>query len=129
MKNFSALLALLAVPAFATVNVSSPTSGTSVGSSVHFVASATTSCSGGVSSMGIYPAPSVLAYTVSGSSLNTYLTLSPGTYNAVVQEWDTCGSTKQRLPSVSQARRPAPEAFTVLVTSLWWSKKITAIRK
>src|SRR2546423_1155050 len=94
MKFLSALLALFAVPAFATVTVSSPTSGTSIGSSVHFVASATTNCSGGVSSMGIYTAPYVLAYTVAGSSLNTYLTLSPGTYNAVVQEWDKCGSTK-----------------------------------
>jgi acid phosphatase len=44
--------------------------------------------------MGIYKAPGVLVYTVAGSSLNTYLTLSPGTYNAVVQEWDKCGSTK-----------------------------------
>jgi acid phosphatase len=26
--------------------------------------------------------------------MNTYLTLSPGTYNAVVQEWDKCGSSK-----------------------------------
>jgi phosphatidylinositol-3-phosphatase len=97
MKFLSALLALLAVPAFATVTVSSPTSGTSVGSSVHFIASATTSCSGGVSSMGIYTAPYVLAYTVAGSSLNKYLTLSPGTYKAVVQEWDKCGSTKKAV--------------------------------
>ena len=41
--------------------------------------------------MGIYTAPSVLAYKVSGATLNTYLTLSNGTYNTVVQEWDKCG--------------------------------------
>src|SRR5437016_14541870 len=41
--------------------------------------------------MGIYTAPNVLAYTVNGSSLNTLLNLSPGTYQTVVQEWDNCG--------------------------------------
>jgi phospholipase C len=41
--------------------------------------------------MGIYTASGVLAYKVSGASLNTTLSLSPGTYNTVVQEWDNCG--------------------------------------
>jgi hypothetical protein len=41
--------------------------------------------------MGIYTAPYQLAYSVNGASLNTSLNLSPGTYNAVVQEWDRCG--------------------------------------
>ena len=41
--------------------------------------------------MGIYTAPNVLAYTVNGVSLNTELTLNPGTYQTVVQEWDNCG--------------------------------------
>jgi len=41
--------------------------------------------------MGIYSSPGVLAYSVSGASLNTTLTLKPGTYNTVVQEWDKCG--------------------------------------
>jgi Phosphoesterase family len=41
--------------------------------------------------MGIYTAPYVLAYKVNGATLNTYLSLSPGTYYTVVQEWDNCG--------------------------------------
>jgi phosphatidylinositol-3-phosphatase len=94
MKRFFVLISLFTLPAFATVKITSPTTGSSAASPVHFVASATTTCSSGVSSMGIYTAPYVLAYKVSGSSLNTYLTLSAGTYNAVVQEWDACGSTK-----------------------------------
>src|SRR5579872_5635868 len=94
MKRLCVLLVMFAVPAFATVTVSSPASGSSAGSPIHFVASATTTCSSGVSSVGIYTAPYVLAYKVSGSSLNTYLNLSAGTYNTVVQEWDACGSTK-----------------------------------
>ncbi|HTM35128.1 MAG TPA: alkaline phosphatase family protein [Terriglobales bacterium] len=97
MKQLLILMAISAIPTFATVKVTAPISGSSAASPVHFVASATTTCSKGVSSMGIYTAPYVLAYKVSGSSLNTYLTLSSGTYNAVVQEWDACGSTKTAL--------------------------------
>lgn len=41
--------------------------------------------------MGIYTAPYVLAYKVSGAHLDTYLSMSAGTYNTVVQEWDKCG--------------------------------------
>ena len=60
------------------------------------LATATAStCSAGVSSMGIYTAPYVLAYKVSGASMNTYLPLSNGTYNAVVQEWDKCGGASK----------------------------------
>jgi len=43
--------------------------------------------------MGIYTAPGVLAYKVNGNKLNTLLTLSAGTYNSVVQEWDNCGGS------------------------------------
>jgi hypothetical protein len=73
------------------VTVSSPSSGATVQSPVHFVASATTSCSKGVSAVGIYTAPYQLAYVVNGTSLDTYLTLSPGDYPTVVEEWDNCG--------------------------------------
>ena len=73
------------------VYVTSPSNNSSVGSSVNFTATATTSCSKGVSSMGIYTAPSQLAYVVNGASMNHTLTLGSGTYNTVVQEWDNCG--------------------------------------
>jgi hypothetical protein len=81
-----------ALPAFATVVVSSPANGTTVGSSVSFVANATTStCSKGVASMGIY-VDGGLDYTVSGASLNKTLTLASGSHQAVVEEWDYCGA-------------------------------------
>jgi len=73
------------------VHVTSPTNNSKVGTSVNFVATATTNCSKGVSSMGIYTAPYQLAYTTNGASLNTTLSLSPGTYNTTVEEWDKCG--------------------------------------
>ena len=75
----------------AAVSVFTPADNSIVVSPVHYVATATTSCSAGVAAMGIYTAPYVLAYNVNGASLNTYLTLSPGTYHTVVQEWDNCG--------------------------------------
>jgi len=77
------------------VNVSSPANNSTVGSPVNFVATAITSCSGGVAAMGIYTAPYVLAYKVGGATLNTTLSLNPGTYNTVVQEWDRCGGASK----------------------------------
>jgi hypothetical protein len=66
--------------------------------------------------MGIYTAPSVLAYTVSGANLNTYLPLSAGTYNAVVQEWDKCGSTKTPVTvTVSGGTSSVPASSHVIV--------------
>ncbi len=85
-------LLVLGTPAiFATVTVTAPANGATVSGSIHYVASATSSCSKGVASMGIYTAPGVLVYVVNGASLNTTITLSPGTYNTVVEEWDHCG--------------------------------------
>ena len=91
MKYSLGLVAILATSAFAGVTVSSPGNHNTVGSPVHFAATATTGCSKGVASMGIYTAPYKLAYVVNGASLNTNLSLSPGTYNTVVEEWDYCG--------------------------------------
>ena len=74
-----------------TVKVSSPT-GQLFPSSIHYVATATTTCAKGISAMGIYTAPYKLAYVVKGAKLDTVLHLSPGKYDTVVQEWDNCRS-------------------------------------
>ena len=76
---------------FAGVTVSSPGSGSSMQSPVHFVASATTSCASGVAAMGIYTAPNLLTYVVQGAKLDTSLSLATGSYHTVVQSWDHCG--------------------------------------
>lgn len=87
------ILLTFTAPAFATVVVSTPSNGQTVGSPAQFVASAsTTTCSYGVAAMGVYVNNS-LKYVGTGSSLNTPISLSPGTYNAVVQEWDNCGGS------------------------------------
>ena len=81
-----------AVPAFSIVTVSSPTTGSTSTSPVHFVATGSSpACSKGVAAMGIYTAPNVLAYKVNGSSLDTNLNMNSGTYNVTVKQWDNCG--------------------------------------
>lgn len=81
--------------AFAGVSVSAPGNGAALQSPVHFVASASSSCSKGVAAIGIYTNPGQLAYTISGTNLNHSLGLSPGTYNATVQAWDNCGGAEK----------------------------------
>ena len=73
------------------VVVSSPSSGSQVSAPVSYMATATTAtCAKGVASMGIY-VNNKLTYVVNGASLNTQLSLSAGTYNTTVEEWDYCG--------------------------------------
>ena len=102
MKTLLSTL-VLSVCAYAGVSVSSPGNNTTGASPVHFIARATTSCSKGVAAMGIYTAPFVLAYKVNAASLNTYLSLSPGTYNTEVQEWDNCGGASKTPITVNVA--------------------------
>ena len=94
MKKFAFLLALCSGPlALANVSVSAPANGSSVATTVQYVASATTGCAAGVSAIGIYTAPGALAYSTPGSRLNTVLYMNPGTYKTVVQAWDNCGGS------------------------------------
>ena len=83
------------------VHVTSPASNSTVSSPVNFVATATTPCSKGIGSMGIYTAPGVLATVINGASMNTNLSLNPGKYNAVVQEWDNCGGATTTPVSIT----------------------------
>ena len=84
---------LINVSSFAGVSVSNPTNGATVGTSVHYVASASSSCSKGISAIGIYTADNALAHVSNGAKLDATLNLNPGTYKTTVQEWDNCGGT------------------------------------
>ncbi len=78
-------------------------------SSVHYVATASTTCAKGISAMGIYTAPYQRAYLVRGSKLDTTLKLAPGKYNTVVQSWDNCGhSAKAYVPVTIQSATVQP---------------------
>ena len=100
------ILAIFGCNAFAGVTVSAPLNNSNVATTIQYVAAAATSCPQGVSAMGIYTAPGVLAYTVSGAKLNTLLNLSPGTYNTVVQEWDNCGGSDRTSVTINVGGSP-----------------------
>src|ERR1700722_10927437 len=105
MKTFYCLIVVffMATSALATVNVSSPGNGATLGSPVAFVATATTStCSQGVASMGIY-VDGQLVYVVNGASMNTTWPLAAGSYSTVVEEWDRCGGASYTTLGITVA--------------------------
>jgi len=117
MKLFASLVMLsAATTAVAQVSVSVPANNSNVATMVQYVATATTSCAKGVSAMGIYTGPNVLAYTANGNKLNTVLTLNPGTYNTVVQEWDNCGGVS-KTPVTIFVKGSAPEVQVLAPTN------------
>lgn len=82
------------------VTVTSPSPNSTVGTQVSYVATASTSCSQGVASMGIY-VNNNLVYTTSGNQLNHQITLSTGQQHTVVQEWDRCGGSKYQTVNLN----------------------------
>lgn len=74
-----------------TITVVSPRTGATVGSHIYYEAYASSSCASGISAMRIYSAPSVTAYNTSGSHIETFITLSAGSYSTVINAWDNCG--------------------------------------
>jgi len=115
-----AFIQFLSVPAFATVYISSPANNGTVGGSVNFAAKASTSCSKGIASMGIYPAPYQLAFVGSGSSLNHTLSLSTGKYNAVIVAWDNCGGASSASVAITVSTSGGGKSFTNLQRSGGW---------
>ena len=84
------LIAVFAMPAFASVSVSKPSNGQTVSAPANYVATSNTGCSKGVASMGVY-VDNNLEYVVNGNSLNTNISMSSGEHHTVVEEWDYCG--------------------------------------
>jgi hypothetical protein len=99
------------------VTVVAPTA-SSLSSPIHYVASATTSCAKGVSALGIYTAFRKRVYVVKGAKLDTTITLAPGKYNTVVQEWDNCGTSAwTTVPvTVQPSSTPPPPTQTWTTT-------------
>jgi hypothetical protein len=92
--------------AFAGVTINNPSKGATIQGSVHYTASANTSCGKGIGSIGIYTAPGQLAYVVNGSNLDTSLNLNPGTYKTVVEAWDNCGGASTSTVTVNVSSDP-----------------------
>lgn len=101
-----------------TVAVSSPVNNTTVGSSVHFAASASSSqCTKGIAAIRIYIAPHISPFTTDSAHLDTTITLSPGNYNTIIQAWDNCGGIARTPVNFTVAATALPPArFLYLVT-------------
>jgi len=88
----------LATASFAGVTVSSPAAGSTSGSPVHFVASATSA--NPITAMRIY-VDNISVYLISASKLDTSVTMSAGTHSVVVQAWDSTGAVFKAPLSLS----------------------------
>jgi 6-phosphogluconolactonase (cycloisomerase 2 family) len=90
------------------VTVYTPTINTAWASPIHFVASASANsiCTKGIASIRIYSAPSVKAYTVNSSRLDTFLSLPSGSYNSTLQAWDKCGGVYKTPITVTAQNSP-----------------------
>jgi 6-phosphogluconolactonase (cycloisomerase 2 family) len=107
-----AVMAALASASTPIVTVSTPANNSQVGSQVHFVASAASSdCASGISAIRIYSAPHKAAYTVTGGNLDSSISLSPGTYNTVVQAWDNCGGVGKTPITITVSEKLPPPRF------------------
>ena len=113
LRSLSCALLLCALPAFASVTVTSPKSGATVSSPVSYVAKATTTCSKGVSSMGVY-VNNKLIQKEKGAALNLSIALAPGTYsNTVVEEWDLCGGASYTKVPITVSGTSSKSGVTV----------------
>lgn len=115
-KNICLLFVILALPAasFAGVTISSPAAGTTAGSPVHFVASA--SSANPITGMRIY-VDNLSVYNTSAGKIDTQVAMSAGSHNAVVKAWDSSGAVFQQTltvtvgsasPSASPSPTPTP---------------------
>jgi hypothetical protein len=97
----------LATASFAGVAVTSPAAGSTSGSPVHFVASATSAHP--ITAMRVY-VDNVSVYLVSATKLDTSVAMSAGSHNVIVQAWDSTGAVMKTPLSitVSGATPPPP---------------------
>ena len=129
MKTLPLLVALalitLAIPKFVVgstantvpvVKVSTPKTGTSGQSPVHFYATASSpACPKGIAAIRIYTAPGVNAYNVKSNTLDTSLALAPGTYDTVVQAWDNCGGVGKTPVTITVASQTGDKGHYLYV--------------
>lgn len=92
------------------VTISSPASGSSSGSPVHFAASAR--ANNPITAMRIY-LDNNSVYTVSSASLNTSVSASPGNHYAVVQAWDSTGAVYKSALNFTVAGGASPNPSPV----------------
>jgi hypothetical protein len=87
----------LACASFASVTVSSPSTGSSVGSPVHVVASSSSTHT--ITAMAVY-FDNVLKYKVNAAKVDTYISASTGSHYVVVQSWDSTGYVQKQALTI-----------------------------
>ncbi len=96
----------LTAVSFAGVTVSSPTNGSTVGSPVHVVASA--SSTHPITFMRIY-VDNVSVYGIASSKIDTNVAMTAAKHSVVVQAWDSAGTTfKQGVTVTGSGTTPPP---------------------
>ena len=103
--------------AFADVSVSSPSDGATVGSPVHFVASA--SAANGIAAIRVYVDDNS-AYLTYSSNFDTNIPMGTGSHYVVVQAWDNSGNVYRQVMTInvsgSSSGSPAPSNSSGPVT-------------
>lgn len=89
---------LFAASSFAGVTISSPVSGSTDSSPVHFAASASSSLP--ITAMRIY-VDNNSVYLTSSNQINTSIPMAVGAHNVVVQAWDTSGAVFKAAETVT----------------------------
>ncbi len=82
------------------VNVTSPVSGSTVTSPVHFVASAQAPAHRHITAMRIY-VDYKSVYFIQAAKLDTYVTMTQGSHRVTVQAWDSSGSVYKKWLSLT----------------------------
>ncbi len=89
------------------VSVSSPADGSTVGSPVQFVASATPTSGRVITAMRIY-ADSQSVFALNANSLNTSLNLANGGHFIAIQAWDNTGAVYKKTLNITVGSNPNP---------------------
>ena len=103
---------VFAASSFAGVTISSPAPGSSSGSPVHFVASASSSLP--ITAMRIY-VDNNSVYLTSSNQIDTSVAMATGSHNVVIQAWDSSGAVFKSSETI--AVTITPSGGTVTVTS------------
>jgi len=110
---------LFSISSFASVSISSPSSGSTVGSPVHFVATATSSHA--ITHFNVYVDGTKL-YGVNASKLDAYVSVSAGSHKAVIKAWDSTGASQYASVGFSVGSSSSSTTSTTSSTATTFSR-------
>lgn len=102
------------------VFVTSPQNQSTVAPLASYIATSTSNCPTGVSSVGV-SVNNQMVYKTAGSKLNTQIALPVGTNHTVVQAWDGCGGTSSAPVDVTVASDSGNILTQIQANTAWKS--------